>query len=172
MKRMLLCLLVSLIGIGCGGGQPTTSTPATSTAIGGSWTVTAAQNGQSGNSVFQVSLVDPSVCSVNDKQGDSFTVQGPKCSLADNFTGVGSVTLAGGQAMFPPQGVLLGATADPAPNGTQIDLLFAEEDQNGNGAVFNGNGTITSGTMSGTWVCNPNSPNCAGASGTFSGKKN
>jgi hypothetical protein len=100
-------------------------------------------------------------------------VQGPACFIADNNTGQGSIT-GTGQFIYPPQGVLVGSSASAVSAGTSatIDLLFVEANQYGDVAVFDGNGTINNGTMTGTWVCNTNSPNCFGLSGTFSGSQN
>jgi hypothetical protein len=69
--------------------------------------------------------------------------------------------------------VLIGVPSDLVPSGSSstIDFLFAEADQYGDAAVFNGNGTITNGVMTGTWICNANSPVCFGEGGTFTGSK-
>jgi hypothetical protein len=174
MKQARLAVLVVLsLGFGgCGGGSDTGSSG--STSLAGNWTITANQANSTSSSVFQVALVS-SACSVSTPIG-TFTVQGPSCFIADDNSGQGSIT-GTGSFIYPPQGVLLGATVSPVPSGqtASINLLFVEADQFGDAAVFSGTGTVTSASGSGTaalsgnWECASNSPACVGLSGTFSG---
>jgi hypothetical protein len=102
----------------------------------------------------------------------TFTVQGPSCFIADDNTGQGTIS-GTGNFFYPPQGLLAGVPYNPTPsNGSAtVDLLFVEADQFGDIAVANGIGTVTNGTIAGTWTCNPDTPICTGLSGTFSGTK-
>jgi hypothetical protein len=163
--RLLAMLSFALFLPSCGGGSSSTSNSTTTNLIG-SWTITATETGSSSTSVFTVTLVS-SPCSVSTPIG-TFTVQGPSCAIADDNSGQGSIT-GTGTFFYPPQGVLIGATASPAPNGTSIDLLFVEADQVGDAAVFGGVGTISNGTLSGNWACSAGSPICSGLTGAFSG---
>jgi hypothetical protein len=156
-------LFVGILLSSCGSsssGQQSNST----TNIQGNWTITA--TGTNSSSVFSVTLVS-SPCSVVTPIG-TFTVVGPTCFIADDNTGQGSIS-GTGTFIYPPQGVLIGVPANPASANASIDLLFAEADQFGDAAVFGGTGTVSNGTITGTWSCNSASPVCFGLSGTFSG---
>ena len=171
MKRFTLILVLTIFAASCGG-NPKSISPAVASSmqIPGAWTISATEVGSSA-SVFSVTLVS-SQCSVATPVG-TFTVQGPSCFIADDNTGQGAIS-GSGQFIYPPQGVLVGSPTNPVPANTTtpIDLLFVEADQFGDVAVFNGGGTTINGAMTGTWVCNPNSPVCSGLSGTFSGSQN
>jgi hypothetical protein len=158
-------LLVGMLLSSCGSNSSQQSGSNSTTNIQGSWAITAAEAGGSG-SVFHVTLVS-SPCSVATPIG-TFTVQGPTCFIADDNTGQGSIS-GSGSFIYPPQGVLIGVAANPASANAAIDLLFAEADQYGDAAVFGGTGTVSKGTITGNWSCNPDSPVCSGLSGTFSG---
>jgi hypothetical protein len=165
MKKLfaVIASLLVLLLSGCGGsGQQSNSTSTTN--MQGNWTITA--TGTSSSSVFNVTLVS-SACTVATPIG-TFTVVGPACFIADDNTGQGSIS-GTGTFIYPPQGVLLGVPANPASANASIDLLFAEADQFGDAAVFGGTGTVSNGTITGTWSCNSASPVCFGLSGTFSG---
>jgi hypothetical protein len=162
-------LIASMLLTGCSSSSTNSNSGAqgnaATTNIQGSWTITASEVGGS-SSVFNVTLVS-SPCSVITPIG-TFTVQGPSCFIADDNTGQGSIS-GTGNFFYPPQGVLIGVSTNPAPSNASIDLLFAEADQFGDAAVFGGNGTVSGGKLTGTWSCNPDSPVCTGLSGTFSG---
>jgi hypothetical protein len=159
-------VLAGMLLVSCGSNSSNGSQQANSTTnIQGTWAITAAESGGS-SSVFNVTLVS-SPCSVATPIG-TFTVQGPSCFIADDNTGQGSIS-GTGSFFYPPQGVLIGVPANPASSSASIDLLFAEADQFGDAAVFGGTGTVSNGTLTGTWSCNVNSPVCSGLSGTFSG---
>jgi hypothetical protein len=161
-----VCLqLMSCSSSSANGNSPNGSASPASTNIQAKWVITATEVGGS-TSTFNVSLVS-STCTVFTPIG-TFNVQGPSCFIADDNTGQGSIS-GTGNFFYAPQGVLIGVSANPAPSGASVDLLFAEADQFGDAAVFGGNGTITNGTLTGNWSCNPNSPVCNGLSGTFSG---
>jgi hypothetical protein len=157
-------LLVGMLLSSCGSSSSQQSNSNSTTNIQGTWAITATEAGS--GSVFNVTLVS-SACSVATPIG-TFTVQGPACFIADDNTGQGSIS-GTGNFIYPPAGVLIGLSSNPAPANTSIDLLFAEADQFGDAAVFGGTGTVSKGTITGTWSCNPNSPVCFGLSGTFSG---
>jgi hypothetical protein len=167
MKKLFAVLGLSFAGVlllSCGSSS-TQKPSSTTTNIQGSWAITASEAGGS-SSVFSVTLVS-SACSVATPIG-TFTVQGPVCFIADNNTGQGSIS-GTGNFTYPPAGVLIGTAANPASANASIDLLFAEADQLGDAAVFGGTGTVSGGTLSGSWSCNVNSPVCFSLSGTFSG---
>jgi hypothetical protein len=169
MKKLAVSVLLSVgtLLMSCGSNNSSSSQQATSTStsIQGSWTITAAEPGY-GSSVFNVTLVS-SPCSVATPIG-TFTVQGPACFIADDNAGEGSIS-GTGSFIYPPAGVLIGTPANPASTNASIDLLFAEADEFGDAAVFGGTGTVSKGTITGTWACNPASPVCFGLNGTFSG---
>ena len=164
MRRLVLIGILTTFAVACG------SNSSSGTQLTGAWTITANQLSSSG-SVFSVTLVS-SQCSVV-AGDDLFTVQGPTCFIADDSTGQGSIS-GSGQFLYPPQGVLVGSPSNPIPANTQasINLVFVEADEYGDISVFNGDGSIDNGTMTGTWVCSTYSPVCAGLSGTFSGSRN
>lgn len=164
MRSFVLIGILTMFAVACG------SNGTSGTQIPGSWTITANELSSVGN-VFSVTLVS-SQCSV--VAGDEvFTVQGPSCFIADDSTGQGSISVSG-QLVYPAQGVLVGAPTNPVPADTSesINLVFVEADEYGDLSIFNGNGSVENGTMSGTWVCSTYSPACAGLSGTFSGMRN
>jgi len=166
MKKAFACLIILfLVGCGVGNNQQTTPGQSVTTNLIGSWSITTTSS-TGLNATLTVSLVS-SACSV-DTPICSFTVTGPACVLADDNTGQGSIS-GSGNFIYPPQGVLIGTAADPASQNAAINFLFAEADTLGDAAVFQGTGTVGSGTISGNWSCNPQSPICAGESGTFSG---
>lgn len=176
MKVVKLAVLVlTIVALGCGSNSSSSGKNAT---LQGNWTITASGNGQ--DSVFSVSLI-PSACTVSTPVG-TFTVQAATyttvCAIADNNTGQGSISGAG-QFIYPPQGVLLGnisgfsSSKELGAAASPVSLLFVEADQDGNIAVFDGQGNTGDNpnipSISGTWTCDPKSPVCAGMSGTFSG---
>jgi hypothetical protein len=164
MRSLALIAILTMFAVACG------SNSSSGTQIPGAWTITANELASSG-SVFSVTLVS-SPCSVV-AGDDIFTVQGPSCFIADNDTGQGLIS-GSGDFLYPPQGVLVGSPSNPIPANTpeSIDLVFVEADEYGDISVFNGNGSVDNGTMSGTWVCSTYSPVCIGLSGTFSGTRN
>lgn len=166
----LLPILFMACLIGCGSSKSNDNGQnGTATSIHGSWTITTTENGETPGTI-QTTLIS-STCSVSTPVG-AFTVQGPNCFIADDNSGQGSIS-GSGTFFYPPQGVLVGVPTSPvaADSSVPVDLLFVEADQYGDVAVFNGNGTIINGTMTGTWTCNSASPVCSGLSGTFSGTK-
>jgi len=163
-SAVLGLLFIGILLSSCGSSSSQNSN-STSTNIQGTWAITATEPGSAG-SVFNVTLVS-SPCSVATPIG-TFTVQGPACFIADDNTGQGSIS-GTGSFIYPPAGVLIGTPANPASTNASLDLLFAEADDFGDAAVFGGTGTISKGTITGTWACNPASPVCFGLSGTFTG---
>lgn len=134
------------------------------------WVINATGSDGSGAGTFQASLI-PSACSVTTAVG-TFTVQGPSCFIADNSTEQGSISGAG-SFLYPPQGVLIGVPSNPVPAGSSfvLNLYLVEADLFGDVAVFEGNGTTSGSTMSGSWQCYPADGTCSGLSGTFSGSE-
>jgi hypothetical protein len=161
LKTVTLFLLMVFTS-GCGAGKSANGGSTAVTQVQGAWTFTAT-NGVGGQSVFQVNLVS-SACTVSTPIG-TFTVQGASCSIADDNTGQGSIS-GTGSFFYPPAGVLVGLSSG------QIELVFVEADQFGDAAVINGNGTLSSGAISGTWTCNAATSVCLGFSGTFAGTQN
>jgi hypothetical protein len=170
MKRCALIVAAAVISVACGGSPKSESASSTQIPGAWAWTITSNEVGLSANAL-SVTLV-ASQCSLSTPVG-TFTVEGPICFTADDDTRQGSIS-GTGQFLYPPQSLLVGSSTNPLPSNTTatIDLLFVEEDQYGDVAVFNGNGSISNGVATGTWACNPSSPACSGLSGTFSGSQN
>jgi hypothetical protein len=170
MKSVGISILAVLVAFAtaCGSSGSGTTPQGNSTSIAGYWSVNTIDKTDGLQSALQATLVS-SACTASTPIG-TFTVQGPSCFLADNNTGQGSVS-GTGSLIYPPQGVLVGVAANPAPANSPLNLFFVEADQFGDAAIFVGNGTVTNGTMTGTWSCSPNSPVCLGLNGTFSGTK-
>lgn len=164
MKRLLVLFAVLIFIVGCGSSSHSNS----ATSIAGTWTIVAS-NGVGGSTTFVATVVS-SPCTVSGPIGfGDFTVTGPSCFVANNFTTPGSIT-ATGTLLFPAQGALIGVPADPAPANSTLNLLFVEANDTSD-AVFTGSGTVSGGKMTGTWACDASSPACVGLSGTFSGSK-
>ena len=168
MKRLALIIMLTIFSAACAGSPKGDS--ASGTQILGAWTITANEVG-SNPSMFSVSLV-ASHCSVATPVG-TFTVEGPNCFIADDNTGQGSIS-GTGQFFYPPQGVLVVSSTNPIPSDSTaaINLLFVEADRYGDVAVFDGNGSVSNGAITGTWACDPGTPVCTGVGGTFSGSQN
>lgn len=156
-KLWILCLLLT----GCG----TNSKPAvTGTQLTGTWNVTVNQSGQP--SVTLSTFVVGGPCQVSDGSGDTFTVQGPSCVLADDQTGQGHVSSQ--NSTLVPEGVLLGASANPASNGSPVNFLYAAKSASTQTYyVFSGVGTVSNGQISGSWSCYPSVTICSGRTGSF-----
>lgn len=64
----------------------------------------------------------------------------------------------------------LGVPTNPVPNGSTFNIQYAEADGDATSPEYyqmDGTGTINNGTASGTWVCDPSTPECSGITGTF-----
>lgn len=64
----------------------------------------------------------------------------------------------------------IGVPTNPAANGSAFNIEYAEYTPvNGVETLWqmDGTGTISNGTASGTWVCDPSTPACSGITGTF-----
>jgi hypothetical protein len=157
-KYLYLCPLLLLIGCGGGNNNQSGSTPQT-TQLVGNWTVVASS--PEGNATLTANLV-PSACTVM-QSNITFEIGGDginACVLADNLSGQGSV-IGTGSFLYPPQGMLFGASANPAPLSGQMQFLFAEADAFGNIAAFQGIATnTTSNTITGTYTCDAQTPVC------------
>jgi hypothetical protein len=170
MKKVLFVVVCLMLLTGCSElSQLEGKSKKGQTSLAGSWTITATNGVNANSSVFNVNLVS-SPCTVK-QSGMTFTIEEATCVIADNPVGQGSIT-GTGNFMYPPQGVLLGAQSNPAPQSTAVSLIFVEADGSGNIAVFDGNGQIASGSVSGSWTCDPQTPVCSALSGTFNGTQN
>jgi hypothetical protein len=170
MKKALFAVVCLLVLSGCSElSQLDGKSKKGQTNLAGSWSITATNGVNQNSSAFNVNLVS-SPCTV-DQSGMTFTVSESTCVIADNPAGQGSVT-ASGDFMYPPQGVLLGASGNPAPSNAAVTLLFVEADGQGNIAVFGASGTISGGSVRGSWKCDPKTPVCSSLSGTFDGSQN
>ena len=164
---LFLATLITLIG--CGNPSNTNKQNLKWYSLKGTWTITTEDN--SYQNVMKIVDV-PSSCTVATSLG-SFTIsKAGACFLADNQSEQGSVTALTGYFDLPPQGVLIGALADPIVKGeiTQIALYFVEADQYGSYAIYQGKGTVTDGNMSGTFSCVTGS--CNQENGSFTGMQN
>ena len=95
------------------------------------------------------------------------------CFIADSDAGEGTIS-GTGSFIYPPQVILVGIRSPPnSPSELQFVLIEAAQGatKNDQFAVFDGTGTITNSTMTGTWSCDVSFPVCSGMSGTFSGTK-
>ena len=154
---------------GCNSSSNTTGTTGTSMqatwAVTGNLQCTPSCGLRTGS--YQVALV-PSPCSVDSPLG-TFSVQGSVCFIANNNTGNGSIAGTGlpASSKNTSEGVLIGAPANPAPDGSTINLLFVAA-ASGSFAEFTGTGTVTNGKWTGTASCSADTPVCQGVSATFS----
>lgn len=163
-KLWILCLLLTGLTTECG----SNSKPAvTGTQLTGTWNVTVNQSSPSGQpSVTLSAFVVGGPCQVQDSTGDTFTVQGPSCVLADDQAGQGHVSSQ--NSTLVPEGVLLGSPANPAANGASVNFLYASKNSaTQDWYVFQGSGVISNGQISGSWSCYPNVTICSGWTGTF-----
>jgi hypothetical protein len=163
---LILILILIFCAAGCSSGK---SGMGTGTSLLGAWTVTGNLGTQSGSETYQVTLVS-SPCSAVSPVG-TFSVQGPVCFIANNNTGQGSISGKGllSNANNTGEGVIIGATANPVPANSTLNLLFVLGEKNGTFIEFTGNGTVANGTMTGSGTCSASTPVCQGMSATFSG---
>jgi hypothetical protein len=108
-----------------------------------------------------------SPCSVTTPVG-GFSVQGPVCFIANNNSGLGSISAAGSRPTSNSQGVLMGVTSNPVADDATFNLVFVAGSGSGNVAEFTGSGSVTAGTLKGTGSCSADTPICQGVTGTFS----
>jgi hypothetical protein len=147
---MVASLLMTSLLLACGGGQSRSS-------IQGSWTINTAS--VSGDATLQVTLVS-TPCS------DTPAFQGlTNCFVATSSGGGGSLS-GTGYFFAPPQIVDVGVSSS-----NELQFILTEEAQDQPAIIFVGTGTVSNGTMSGTFTCDPGTPVCAGVGGTFSGTK-
>lgn len=189
MKKMIavfVMLSVSGVLVGCGGATQASSTPASGTNMtAGAWVITITNGGGGGTSnVVTTTVVGPNgtpadteggtiSCSTASFQGpsDAETVVGPVCFIALGGGATGTL----GNLSMTASGMTLGAmmmgvTANPAPNGSRFNFTFREGLTAASGEwQIDGTGTINNGTVSGTWSCDTSTPACSGISGTFTG---
>jgi hypothetical protein len=172
--------LVFALTIGCGSSSHTTPAPVIP-SIAGSWNVELTQNGTT-QSLFRTTLVSEGI--VNSTYGPSCNLSTSTgvfteaalnltgCYVADSMMNQGSFTSSG---TYTPQAVLV----ETLENSSDVNVTVVETDPFGSLFVFSGNGTATSGSMTGNWMCNTDWSSsgqggsvCAGWSGTFSGTQN
>jgi hypothetical protein len=141
------------------------------TSMEGTWAVNGSLDSLNGAGTFQLALV-PSPCSVTNAVG-TFSVEGPICFVANNYSGKGSISGTGlpGSSKNIGEGVLIGVPSNPVHPNTPFHLLFVLGDRNGNVVEFTGSGTVGNGTITGVGSCSATTPICQGVNGTFSGKK-
>lgn len=159
MKKLVVLSILCLTACGTNSGN----TKTTGNQLTGTWNVTVSQSGQS--PVNLSAYIVGSQCSIA-QSGDTFTVSGPACVVADNPSGIGHVSSQ--NSSLVPEGVLIGSPANPASDGTSINFLYAAVDSSNNLYVFSGIGTVSGGQMSGTWSCYQGMAICSGWTGTFS----
>jgi hypothetical protein len=166
MKRILILILI-VFAAGCDSAKNTGG--GSGTSLQGTWTVTGNLGSQSGSATYQVQLV-ASPCSVTTPVG-TFSVQGPVCFIANNNSGLGSISATGSGAhpTGNSQGVLVGVASNPVADDATFNLVFVAGNGAGNIAEFTGSGSVTAGTLKGTGSCSQDTPICLGVTGTFSG---
>jgi hypothetical protein len=193
MKRILLLLVSLSFLLSCANKQccqssesnPTSPTSPTSTSIlAAGWTINIVgtvtlQGGTPGpaNGVIQATFVPngppqgigPVPCTLD--WGDlDISVQGPACFGAGDD--VGSLSWTGEVASTSAIFLLAGVEQNPIPNGSSIDFLYVEAAGESQLPVaITGAGTVSAGTVSGTWQCTTQamSPYYCTGNGTFSG---
>jgi hypothetical protein len=109
-------------------------------------------------------------------QNGGTPVVGPACFVAlggganGTVNGVPDSNITSTNTDAEPLNFIIGVPTNPAPNGSTFNLSY-EEDTPVNGVEttwqMDGTGTISNGTASGTWVCDPSTPACSGITGTF-----
>ena len=169
-QGLLLCACCALGS--CGGGS--TGTPSTSVGqpleISGNWTVNAV-NVAGASGALVLDLVS-SPCVVNTPAGTLTVTGATVCFIAASGEGgEGSLSFTG-SFLYTPELILIGVQADPVPaNGSETVFGFLVEASGPFDAVFDISGTIqaSSKSVSGSFVCDQNSENCVGISGTISG---
>ena len=177
-KLMCMGLLVlSLVACGSGGTQSASSK--STTEMAGNWSITTTESGQV--DTMQLTMV-PNGTPIPNSQGevtacnwlaaDLMALQGPACFFASYnlYSPVGSIFDS--NPLIGPLNIVVGVSQDPAPAGSSVSIAFSEVYNDSDYWVFSGAGTVTNGTISGTWECNVQAaPSCAGMSGTFSGSR-
>jgi len=176
MKPLILTLIMLVLAAGC---SSSNKTPQSGTTMDGLWSISATATSAGnfgfqcpqdcGPGTYQVTFVS-SPCSVTTPVG-TFSAKGPVCFIANNNSGQGSISGTGLSTTVKnkQEGVLMGVSANPVPDGGTFSLLFIAGDNNGNFLEGTASGTITNGSMTGTGSCSSNTPMCQGVSGTFSG---
>jgi hypothetical protein len=179
----LICLsLLMLSLISCGGSSQSASS-LQPTEMAGSWSIAIVDNGQT--DTIQTTLVPsgttvpsgfglPSgtVTSCSWPVGDVVAV-GPVCFTAANSALASLGSLSDSNSLILPLQLVVGVPENPAPAGSAVSFAFAEDYNDFSYYwVFNGTGTVTNGSISGSWECNVAATiSCAGMSGTFSGTR-
>jgi hypothetical protein len=165
MKPILILILI-VFAAGCDSAKNTGG--GSGTSMQGTWTVTGNLGSQGGPATYQVQLV-ASPCSVTTPVG-TFSVQGPVCFIANNNSGVGSIsgTGSGSHPTGISQGVLVGVASNPVADDATFNLVFVAGNGVGNVAEFTGSGSVSAGTLKGTGSCSKGTPICLGVNGTFS----
>jgi hypothetical protein len=91
--------------------------------------------------------------------------------MAEPYLGLGALSWTGGDPNTRATLLLVGVPQDPAPAGSSVNFLYMDDTFYGSAELI-GTGTISGGSITGTWQCNakatPAYNNCSG-SGTFSG---
>jgi hypothetical protein len=195
MKKTVAFMLLSVAAlVGCGTTKQAAPATPTTNMTAGAWvvtinnfigsqtdTVTVQAVFPNGTPVYDVSLVGYTSCAedgITYVAGDGpqpagHTVVGPAC-----FVALGGGCNGGCIEAEPSSDITssnsddevltftLGVPTNPAANGSVFNIQYAEE---GNGVIWqmDGTGTISDGTASGTWVCDPSTPACSGITGTF-----
>jgi hypothetical protein len=162
-QRILILILI-VFAAGCDSAKNTGG--GSGTSMQGIWTVTGNLGSQGGPATYQVQLVS-SPCSVTTPAG-AFSVQGPVCFIANNNSGLGSISAGGSRPTGTSQGVLVGVASNPVADDATFNLVFVAASGSGNVAEFTGSGSVTAGTLKGTGSCSADTPICQGVTGTFS----
>jgi hypothetical protein len=111
----------------------------------------------------------------NPPQNGGTPVVGPACFVAlgggcNGGCGPTPQNITSSTTDAEPLNFIIGVPTNPVPNASTFNIQFAEAIDATSGETLwqmDGTGTITNGTASGTWVCDPSTPECSGITGTF-----
>jgi hypothetical protein len=173
MKTPFVALLLSVVLCGCNAAKQSASTPTpTLTPVVGTWTINMAEIDDNGyaNGSFSTALI-ASGCPA------SSILQGPVCFTSSDNGIAGGFTPGQGEwkystVFFVDVGVPSTSGDFEVPANSPMGIYLAECNSGAaDCAVFSGTGTITNGTVTGTWECNESQAGdtCGTAHGTFTG---
>jgi hypothetical protein len=196
MKKMSAVSVLLFLGmLACNAAKQAGSTPPSTSMMAGSWvttisnfiggrtdTVTVVNLSPNGTPVYDsgppaIGYTSCAEDGITYAAGDGpqpagHTVVGPACFVAlgggENGTvnGVPDSNITIPNPDDEPLTFTIGVPTNPVPNGSVFNIQYAEEY---NDVIWqmDGTGTISNGTASGTWVCDPSTPACSGITGTF-----
>jgi hypothetical protein len=173
--------LLVLAGCGSNSSSSQSGSSGSTSMLAGSWSITTTEGSQvdtitttlvpNGTTVpIGFGLPSGTVTSCSWPVGDVSAV-GPACFTAANSALANLGSLSDSNPLILPLQLVVGVPQNPAPANSALSFAFAEDyDGFAYYWVFNGTGTVTNGTISGSWECNVEATiSCLGMSGTLSG---